>query len=157
GQVLPLFKGAKSVADVKALDDRLLLAKFLRGVLDLKPELKKALATAKTEMLGHVAEGKDKAHVVYKLIVEFDATPVVNITVNCLQKHGAKWMLLLSGDMEGMVAMMKQQVAGKLVMPDMKTSRVEPIGRLMKGSSPGPVYLVYRLVTPIADSQIAKI
>src|SRR5262245_17299361 len=46
GGVLPIF-GAKSVAEVKALDDRAFFVRFLRGVTGVKPELKKALAGAK--------------------------------------------------------------------------------------------------------------
>jgi hypothetical protein len=159
GDVLPLFDQAKSVAELKKLDDHQFFARFLAGVMGLNPELKKTMAGAKTEMLGHVVEGKDKAHVIYRLTIESNGKSIDNITVNSLRRHGAKWMLLLSGETEGMVEMLKQRAAGKSAMPDMKASRVEPVGRLVHGgeAGSGPAYVVYRLVTPIGDSRISKI
>lgn len=157
GQLIPLFDGVKSVADLKALDDRQFFVKYLRGVMAMQPGLKKAMAGAKIDMLGHVDEGSDKTHVVYKLTLEFDGTPIEKMTVNSLQKQGSKWALLLSGDTEGMVAMMKQQLAGKRVVPDMKASRIEPIGRSIKGGTTGPAYVVYRQIAPLGDSQVTTI
>jgi hypothetical protein len=157
GEILPLFKGAKSVDDLKQRDDRQFFAGFLRGMMGLNPQLKKILAEAKTEMLGHVDEGKDVAHVVYKLTVKPEAEPIETITVNSLQKLDSKWMLALSGDMEGMVVLMKQKAAGVRILPDLTRTRVEPAGRLITGNNAGPAYVVYRMITPIGDSQLSKI
>jgi hypothetical protein len=154
--VLPIF-GAESIAEIKALDDRAFFVRFLRGVAGKNPEIKKALAGAKTEMLGHVPEGKDRAHVVYTLTIEADGKPIANTTVNSLQKHGSQWALLLSGDMEGMVEMMKLQASGKPVLPNVQSSRVEPVGRLIPEGDAAPAYVVYRLVTPIGESHLSKI
>jgi hypothetical protein len=156
GQIVPLF-GVKSVADLKVLDDRQFFVKYLRGVMGLQPELKKAMAGAKVDMLGRVDEGTEKTHIIYKLNLTFDGTPIESITVNSLQKQGPKWALLLSGDTEGMVAMMKQQLAGKRVVPDRKASRVEPVGRFVKDKATGPAYVVYRMITPVGDSQVSAI
>jgi hypothetical protein len=59
-QVLPIFAGAKSVADVRAMDDHKLFGSYLRGALKMSPALKQSMAASKYEIFGHVDEGKEK-------------------------------------------------------------------------------------------------
>jgi hypothetical protein len=152
-EVLRLFPDTKDLADLKKLDDGPLLERYLRGALGASPEVKKMLAGAKTEMIGHLDEGEDRTHVVYRVRLDPGVPNAGILSVASLRRDGRRWAMLLSGDVEGMVAMMEKRVAGQFAFPDIKASKVEPLGRLLDKDV---AQVVYRMATPLGDSTLTK-
>jgi len=155
-QVLRLFPSVKDVQELKKLDDVTFFADFLRAVTGRDPALKSALAHSKIEVLGHVAEGKETAHVVYRMSTKVDGTDFEGLVlVASLRKDGPRWRMLLSGDVEAMTLMMKQRSVSKPAVPDFKAMKVQPLGHLLEGKE--NAHLVYRTVTPFGDASLKKI
>jgi len=155
-QVLKIFPSVKDVQELKKLDDVHFFADYMRGVTGHDPALKSALANSKVQVLGHVAEGKETAHVVYRLSTKVDGADVDGlISVASLRKDGPRWAMLLSGDVEAMTLMMKQRLAAKPTVPDLKAMKVQPLGHLLEGNE--NAHLVYRTVTPFGDTSFKKI
>jgi hypothetical protein len=155
GQVPPLFQGVKDIPELKKLSETQLLTSYLRGMIPANPKAKRALSKTKIEVLGHVAEGKETTHVVYRSKLEIDGAKLEKLNVSSLRKDGTAWKLLLPSEIEGAVAMVKQQVAGKFTLPDLQSSRVQPLGQLVEDG--GTIQVVYRFITPIGDSSFRKV
>jgi len=155
-QVLRIFPSVKDVQGLKKLDDVTFFADYLRGVTGHDPALKSALAHSKIEVLGHVAEGKETAHVVYRMSTKVDGEDVDGLmSVASLRKDGPRWAMLLSSDVEAMTLMMKQRLMAKPAVPDLKAMKVQPLGHLLEGKE--NAHLVYRTVTPLGDTSLKKI
>jgi hypothetical protein len=108
-QVLRLFDGVASADALKKLDDVQFFVRFLRGVTRLKPELKQALGGAEARVLGHVMEGKDTAHVVYRMTVSVGGAKMTKMDVTSLRKSEVGWRMLLSTELEGIATILKQK------------------------------------------------
>lgn len=104
--------GANSVAEVEALDDAALFERFLRSMMGLSPEIQSIMGTAETGMVGHVMEGPDIAHVVYRLRLRVEGMTFTKLEVMSLQRAGSEWKVLLKGDVEGMVEAIRRQIEG---------------------------------------------
>ena len=105
--ILDLFPGAKSLDDLKRMNPEEFFASFLQGTLKFLPETRQVLTNSKTEFLGHVAEGKDVAHVVYRMTAKVRTVSFTKMYVISLKKHKTEWRLILSGDIKGMAEALK--------------------------------------------------
>ncbi|HXG11466.1 MAG TPA: hypothetical protein VNK04_17055 [Gemmataceae bacterium] len=108
-QILVLFSGVRTADDLKKLDETQFFVAFYRGVTRLRPEMKQLLGGAEVQTLGYVMEGKDTAHVVYRMTVSAEGAKVTKLDVLSLQKTGTGWGMLLSGDIEGIANLLKQK------------------------------------------------
>ena len=104
-----LFAPAKSVEEVRALSDRELFARLMRGTM--------SLAGARLDgqqILGHVAEGADLVHVVTRNTVRMDEITVSKVEAVTLQRTAQGWRLALTGEIEGLAESLQATVeAGK--------------------------------------------
>jgi len=105
-QILALFHEAKSVAALREMSDQQFFTSFLQG-LTANPMMKEALGGAECEILGHIKEGATIAHVVGRIKVTMRGASVKKMTVISLQQHGKTWRMLLTGELEGLAAMLK--------------------------------------------------
>jgi hypothetical protein len=108
-EILGLFKGVDDLDELKKLDDVPFFVFFYRGITRVQPALKQALAGAESQIIGHVLEGKDTAHVVHRMTVTVDGTKVSKTDVISLKKTDTGWGMLLSGDLENMTTMLKRR------------------------------------------------
>jgi hypothetical protein len=104
-QILALFHEVKSVAALREMSDPQFFTSFLQG-LTANPLTKEALGGAECEILGHIKEG-NIAHVVGRIKVTMRGASVKKMTVISLQPHGKTWKMLLTGELEGLAAMLK--------------------------------------------------
>lgn len=153
-EVLKLFPTVKDIAGLKKLDDSKFFADYMGGVMKMQPALKQALAQAKVEAVGHIAEGKDVAHVVYWMKLEGNDKGA-KVLVASLGKDGPKWKMQLAGDIEMMTLMMKQKAQGKMDFPDFKKTEIQVLGHLADKDEAEQV--VYRTITPFAETKLKKV
>ena len=106
-EILGLFHEAKSVAALNELTDQQFFTSFLQGVTGRIPNLKDALGGAEFEILGHVKEGADVAHVVTRIKISMAGASVKKMSVISLRRDGKTWKMLLTGELEGLAAMLK--------------------------------------------------
>jgi hypothetical protein len=104
-----LFAPAKSVEDVRALSDRELFARLMRGTMSLA-----GAQLDGQQILGHVAEGADQVHVVTRNTARMDEITVSKVEVVTLQRTAQGWRLALTGEIEGLAETLQATVeAGK--------------------------------------------
>jgi hypothetical protein len=92
-----LFSPAKSVEEVRALSDRALFARLMRGTMSLA-----GAELDEQAILGNVAEGKDLVHVVTRNTARMDKTTVSKVEAVTLQRTPQGWRLTLTGEIEGL-------------------------------------------------------
>lgn len=129
-EFLTLFDGVKDVPALKALDDAKVFAAFLRGVEKRDPTLKKTIAGADREVLGHINEGDDLAHVVYRLKLKVDGKDVSSMQVDTLRRDGRGWGLELRSELQAMTADMRRAFEARKQGKD----PLDAVGDLAKGA-----------------------
>jgi hypothetical protein len=101
---LALFHGIRSREEIEKLEDAAFFAAFFRGITALSPEIRQSLAGAETTILGHVMEGDTLAHVVYRMTLSLEGVKIAKTTVVSLQKTETGWGMLMTADLDAMMA-----------------------------------------------------
>lgn len=112
-EALSIFKNVESTADLRKLDDVAFFTAFFEGMMKLQPRLRDAFRGMTLEVIGHVAEGQDVIHVVYRGTVTQGDLKMSKMSVMSLKANGDEWGMLLTGDIEGMAAVLKRQFGVK--------------------------------------------
>lgn len=147
-EVLKLFQDVSKADDLKAFDGaRMMTALLSKATVD--PDMKQALASTRIEAVGRLAEGSDKAYVVYRSKIRANGLDLDRLNVSAVLKSGSDWKLALADQTVGRIAILKQGLAGEAKLPDMSASKVEPLGHVMDGKKTAMV--VYRTLTPVGD------
>lgn len=97
------FDGLPS-SRIRHLSDTTFFERFFRGMMTLSPELLGVVQGSEVTMVGHVSEGQDIAHVVYRMQMKMDELTVTRLDVMSVKRHGPTWRALLTGSMEGLAA-----------------------------------------------------
>jgi hypothetical protein len=101
--------GVSSAAEAKALSDTAMFESLLR--LSAKSaEMGDAFRSAKVQILGQINEGRDTAHVVYRMEITLEGTPVTTMDVFSLARSPAGWRGLLKGDMAAFAAAIRAAI-----------------------------------------------
>lgn len=97
------------LADLQAMPPAQAYEAFMRKFVGPLAELRQMIVGMRVEMLGHVAEGADLAHVVYRMRMETDGVSMSKVEVVPLRRDGAGWKVLLTADLENLAAALKEQ------------------------------------------------
>ena len=113
--------------------------------------MKKALANTQIDVFGHITEGEDTAHVVYRSRMKGGDNDIVRLNVATLRKSGQTWKMVIPEEFAGPT---KRGGPG-LPTIDFAARRVEPLGHVFDGH--GAALIVYRMILPVGDSSITKL
>lgn len=108
-EVLRIFNNVTSADDLRQLDDVAFFTAFFEGVLKMQPRLRNVLGGMTLNVIGHVPEGADILHVVYRGTFTQGDIKFSKMEVMSLKAHGEAWGMLLTGDLEGMTQALKRQ------------------------------------------------
>jgi hypothetical protein len=100
--------GVASAEEAKALPDTLIFANLMSSVVAEQSGLGDVLATAEVRILGHVQEGADTIHVVYRMSMSMDEISISLMDVASMTRYGTTWRGLLKGDLRAMAAGLRQ-------------------------------------------------
>ena len=106
------FFDGMSMTRIRHLSDGAFFARFFSGMMSLNPELLGVVQDAEITMVGHVLEGEDVAHVVYRMQMQMDQMTFTKLDVMSVKRHGATWRGLLTGTMEGLAAALSRTRGG---------------------------------------------
>ncbi len=95
--------------EAQALSDAALFAAFIAHILNAKAGVMDVLRDSKIQVIGHVPEGSDTVHIVYRLDYEKEGVGVSKMDVFSMQRMGNTWRGLLSGDFRMLAAMLRRQ------------------------------------------------
>jgi hypothetical protein len=104
GQLCQRLFAASSSAELAALPDAELFARFFRTLVGSSPELNGMFAGEELVPVGHVLEGPDVAHVVFRMKLAADGVTITKVQAMSLRRVGSTWRVLLSGEVEGLAA-----------------------------------------------------
>ena len=105
GELCQRLFAASSAAELAPLPDAELFARFFRTLVSGEPELNGMFAGADLVPIGHVLEGRDVAHVVFRMkVTAADGVTLTKVQAVSLRRVGRTWRVLLSGDFEGLAA-----------------------------------------------------
>ena len=109
-QVRKDLLGVSTVAEAQALSDTAMFEALLRYSTNSSPELASVFRSAKVQILGQVNEGPDTVHVVYRMQMTVEATPVTTMDVVSLTRSAAGWRGLLKADMSAFAAAIRAAI-----------------------------------------------
>jgi hypothetical protein len=102
GDELRTTFGVGSAAELRALAPEALYERMLRATLG-DEEMRDILQQAEIRVLGHVPEGEDVAHVVYRMRVSFGGVEVNQVQIAPVRRTPAGWRVMLTGSLAGMM------------------------------------------------------
>lgn len=105
-----LFK-VRTATDYEKLTGAQLFVRLMEALMNMSPEVAAALGTAEYEIVGHVAEAPDLAHIVYRMKTKTRGISVTKAAVMSLKKSGNTWRGVLTGEIEGLAAAFAQPAA----------------------------------------------
>lgn len=109
GELLSLFEDVTAVSDLRKLDDKAFFESFYKGVIKMQPRIRDSMKGMTIEVIGHVKEGADMLHVVYRGTVNSGDLKISQLSVMSMKKSGERWGMLLTNDLEALAATLKKQ------------------------------------------------
>ena len=109
------FFNVSTAAQFDRLSSAQIFERLMTATTRINPEVSAALATSKSQILGHVLEAPETAHVVYRITLKTQGVSITKIAVMPVKKIGNTWGGLLSGDIEGMAAAFSRATAPRAV------------------------------------------
>ncbi len=150
-QLLQLFN-VKTDDELRQLDAADFLSRLMKKTMP--PDTAQMYANSTFEMLGHVMEGDDIAHCVYKLVIP---DIMSKTSIASLKKVGSDWKLLLTSDQEKVLQALKARFETEpktLLDFHIELKKVDFLGRTTKADT---TYLVFRSTTNFAGAPVTKV
>lgn len=104
--------GVRTVREARALSDTTVFANFIRALGGQLPVFTQALRSSAMEAIGHVMEGPDTAHVVYRVTIPLEGITLERLAVLSLGRDGDTWGALLSGDYSELARVLRETLGG---------------------------------------------
>lgn len=108
GDVWQRFLGVRSKGELFAISDTALYALFIRTRLERDSTLISAFRTSRITVLGHILEGRDTAHVLYRSTIVLSGVPLSTVNVVSLSRTRTGWRCVLQADMSAFMSAMVQ-------------------------------------------------
>ena len=102
-QIRQQLLGVTTVQQAQALSDTAVFASLMRMTTQ-DADVAELLRSAKVEVLGHVNEGADTVHVVYRMAMTINGIPITKMDVMSLARSPVGWRGLLKGDVTALAA-----------------------------------------------------
>jgi hypothetical protein len=101
GELVATF-GVASAAELRALPPAVLYERMLRSTLGDR-EMAGVLTSAELRVLGHVPEGDDVVHVVYRMRMSHAGIELDQVQLAPLRRTADGWRVMLTGSLAGMM------------------------------------------------------
>lgn len=103
-----LFGGA-TPARLDSLSDAQFYALVIAAAMSADPELQTLMDSARVEIIGHVDEGPDISHVVFRMRLPVGPVTVAKPDIITFKRYRNTWLGLLRADLEIMAAALQQR------------------------------------------------
>ncbi|MBS1788964.1 MAG: hypothetical protein JST85_14635 [Acidobacteria bacterium] len=105
--------GLKSNAEFDELTGAAIFERLMNFISGAVPDMKTALASSTTTILGKVSEGTDLVHIVYRSQIKMSGAEASEVEIISFKKSGSTWRALLTADMEELVNKFAEGLSGK--------------------------------------------
>jgi len=99
-----LFFNVRTPAEYERLTEPQAFERLMRGLIQMMPDMRAMMGASSFNIVGHVPEAPDVAHVVYRMKMSTQGIEMTKTTVMSLRRSGTSWRGLLTGDIEGLAA-----------------------------------------------------
>src|SRR5882762_7660604 len=103
GPIRQQLLGVTTLEQSRALSDTAVFASLMRMTMQ-DADVAELLKSAKVQVLGHVNEGADTVHVVYRMVMTINGIPITKMDVMSLARSPVGWRGLLKGDFSALAA-----------------------------------------------------
>ena len=103
GPIRQQLLGVTTVPQAQALSDTAVFAALMRTTTQ-DADVAELLRSARVQVLGHVNEGADTVHVVYRMAMTINGIPITKMDVMSLARSPVGWRGLLKGDVTALAA-----------------------------------------------------
>jgi hypothetical protein len=110
---IKILFGEEKPAGIKDALPKNLFVHFLANLSQAMPMLRQMLNDSTYEFIGHVDEGGNQTHVVYRATLTTGGTAVTKMEVITLKRDGEEWKVMLTGDIESFVGGLTRQLQRK--------------------------------------------
>ncbi|MGH7531461.1 MAG: hypothetical protein ACREMN_13855 [Gemmatimonadales bacterium] len=105
--------GVGTVDEAKQLSDTAVFAALMRTLMQQEAGLAEVLRTATVQMIGHIDEGADTTHVVYRMAMTIEGIALTQMDVMSLSRSPVGWRGLLKGDVSALAAGIRAAIEGR--------------------------------------------
>jgi len=102
--------GVRSVAAAESLSDTAVFAGLMHATLERDQGLADVMKSARMQVLGHINEGPDTVHVLYRMTLVVDSTPITRMDVASFARSPIGWRGLLKGDVTALAARLRRML-----------------------------------------------
>jgi hypothetical protein len=103
--------GEEGPAIVKDLPPRDVFVRFMSNLTTFVPQIRVMHAGSEYQVLGHVVEGGNLAHVVFRATLSQGEHEVTKMSVLSLKRDGEHWKVLLTDDLENLISGLGKRLA----------------------------------------------
>ena len=108
--------GTPSVEQATALSGRDIYETIISFALGADPATASAMQSVEADVVGHIMEG-DTAHVVYRMNMNVEGFEMSQTAVASYLQYEGRWLGLLTADLRGMVAGLRQALEAETAAP----------------------------------------
>jgi PleD family two-component response regulator len=109
--------GEEGTAVVKDLSPRDVFVRFMSNLTTFVPQIRVMHAGSEYQVLGHVDEGGNISHVVFRATLAQGQHEMTKMSVLSLKRDGEHWKMLLTDDLENLIAGLGKQLAAPPMPP----------------------------------------
>lgn len=108
--------GDEGPAIVKDLPPRDVFVRFMSNLTTFVPQIRAMHAGSEYQVIGHVVEGGNVAHVVFRATLSQGDHEMTKMSVLSLKRDGEHWKVLLTDDLENLVSGLGKRLAAPPVV-----------------------------------------
>ena len=99
-EMMRIVFGGKTANELAAATPAAFFKIVMNGIAGATPDFKNAMTNMEVQVLGHVNEGENVAHVIYRLSRALPEGTATKIAVTSVERDGDTWKALLNADLE---------------------------------------------------------
>lgn len=112
-EIAKMFFGVSTPEEMDKLSGAEVFERFMTTISGQVPNFAEALKSSEIQVLGHIDEKPDLAHVVTRNTAQVGDLKMTKMEVITLRKYGNGWRALLAANIEGVVAQIRQMARKK--------------------------------------------
>jgi hypothetical protein len=109
-KVVSALFGEGGVESVNEVSAREVFVRFMSNLATFLPQIREMQAGTTHEIIGHVDEGGNVTHVVFRATLKRGGTELTKMDVLSLKRDGEEWKVMLTDDMESLIQNLGQQL-----------------------------------------------
>ena len=111
-EMMRIVFGGKTANELAAVSSAAFFKIVMSGISGATPDFKNAMTNMEVQILGHVNEGENLAHVIYRLSRPLAEGTATKIAVTSVERDGDTWKALLNADLENVARAISARLGG---------------------------------------------